>query len=215
MKPLQLIKTVLYFLAGVAVLVFHEQIMDYIGIAVGIVILFYGLGRIIISIAEKKAFGEDGIFTSLTHILIAVIMFIVNDDTVKVCLVWAVWSIRREGRELADSVQRMVQKKPGIINALESVVIMVLSFTLILNPSRHNAHVHVIILGVELILEVVFPLVNDILDRRLAKKSQTALPETFAAQEAAANMQESVAATYVSEPLSETFAAQEQAENKQ
>ena len=177
MKPLQLIKTVLYVLAGIAVFIFNEQIMEALGIVVGVVVLLFGIDYVIIGVTHKKYFGETGLFfPALTYILLAVILFIVTEDIKSVCLVWAVWAILREGKELSESMHRLSESRrgafnmPALINALESVVIIIFSFTMILEPGEHHAHVHVFLLGGELILEVLFPIVNAWFDERFGQK---------------------------------------------
>ncbi|MBO4572857.1 MAG: hypothetical protein J5762_03745 [Clostridia bacterium] len=175
MRYLQVIKTVLYMLAGVAVLTFNREIMDYVGTVVGAVIFAYGVDRIIISIIKKEVLSEEGLFSALTHVLLAVVMFVVTDDIVKMCIVWAVWSILREGKELSESVHRLSRGNLGLVNAIESVVIIVFSFMMITEPTEHHAHVHVIILGIELMLEVLFPIVNEVFDKSMEKRRAKAL----------------------------------------
>ena len=59
-------------------------------------------------------------------VLLAATLFIVSDDIIKICLIWAVWSIIREGREIAESAHHIREKRPGLINLIESIVIIVL-----------------------------------------------------------------------------------------
>ena len=176
MKNLKIIKTVLYMLGGVAVLILNNLIMErqFVGYLVGMVIAFYALDIVIVSVAEKRALGEDGVFMALTHALLSVVLFLVADDIVKICLVWAVWSILREGKELSECIHRISHKKMGILNAVESIVIIVFSFTMILEPGEHHAHVHVIILGIELMLEVIFPIMNGFFDSYAERKKLAA-----------------------------------------
>ena len=171
MKQWQIVKTVLYSLAGVAVLIFHERILDFVGAIVGSVILTYGLDVLIVSIIKKTYIGGDYfLFGGLVHLLIAVIIFMVSGDLVKICLVWAVWSIIREGKELSESIHRLTLKKPAIVNVIESVTVVYLSFSMILEPTLRHAHIHVVLLGIELILEVAFPFVNGLIDKFFYEK---------------------------------------------
>ena len=184
MKTDQLIKTVLYLLAGIAVLVLNNVIMEahYVGVIVGLVMFFYAVDIILICIAEKKMLHKDGFFMALMHVLLAVGMFIVVKDLEKVCIIWAVWSILREGGEISECVHRLYHKRPALISLAESVVIIVFSFMMMTDPTEHHAHFHVILLGIELILEVTFPILNgildDIIDKRAAAKAASASGET-------------------------------------
>ena len=171
MKQWQIVKTILYSLAGIAVLVFHEQITDFVGFVVGAIIIAYSVDALIVSVIKKNYIGENlFLFGGLIHLFIGVIIFIVSDDIVKICLVWSVWTIILEGKELSESISRLLLKKPSILNTIESIVIIFMAFLLILEPTLHNAHVHVVILGIELILEVLFPIANDIVDGLIEKK---------------------------------------------
>ena len=60
-------------------------------------------------------------------------------------------------KEITEDLHRIAHKGPGFISIVESIVIIVLSVSMIMNPTEHHAHVHVILLGIELILEVAFP----------------------------------------------------------
>ena len=50
----------------------------------------------------------------------------------------------------------------AIINVIESIVLIVFSILLIFSPTEHHAHVHIILLGIELMLEVIFPVLDEI-----------------------------------------------------
>lgn len=174
MKPWLAVKTAIYALAGILVLIFNNQLMGYVGYLVGSTVMLFGVNIVIISLLEKKYFGNESIFFgAIMHFIIGAILFIVAGDIVKICVVWAVWSILREEKELTQAVSRLMQKKPGLINAAESVLIMVFSLIMVVNPSERHAHFHVYLLGIELILEVMFPFANFFIDKHIAKKAPT------------------------------------------
>ena len=51
---------------------------------------------------------------------------------------------------------------------------------MVLEPTEHHAHVHIILLGVELILEVMFPIFNNAIDGFLDKRKKEAkLPDNM------------------------------------
>lgn len=180
MKIWFILKAILYTVAGALILAFNTAVADNVGLIVGIVILAYGVDLVVISLIKKSYIGGDAIFFgALIHIFIGVILFIVRDDIVKVCLVWAVWSILRESKELSEAIHRLSHRRPAFLNAAESLLIIALSFTMVLEPTVHHAHVHVVILGVELILEIVFPIANKFIDGLIErKKADKAAPPT-------------------------------------
>lgn len=95
-------------------------------------------------------------------------------------IIWGVWSIIREGHEITECMIRLSKKKPAFINLIEFVTVVYLSVTMIMEPVEHHAHVHIFLLGIELMLEVIFPFANMYIDRwlmvRKAKKQGVTIP---------------------------------------
>ena len=181
MNYYRIIKTILYVVSGIVILILNEIIMNVVGYVVGSVILVYGLDLIVKSIETHNYFGEDSTLThAIIHMFIGIILFIVAGYIAKICIVWAVWSILREGRELTECFHRVAHRRPAFINITESIIIIVLSFMMVLEPTEHHAHVHIILLGVELILEVMFPIFNNAIDGFLDKRKKEAkLPDNM------------------------------------
>lgn len=88
-------------------------------------------------------------------------------------IIWGTWSILREGDEITECVVRMTHKRPAFISFIESVVVIILSIEMIVDPVEHHAHIHIILLGIELILEVIFPIFYGFLDKQIEKKLST------------------------------------------
>ena len=95
-------------------------------------------------------------------------------------IIWGVWSIICEGHEITECMIRLSKKKPAFINLIESVTVVYLSVTMIMEHVEHHAHVHIFLLGIELMLEVIFPFANMYIDRwlmvRKAKKQDVTIP---------------------------------------
>ncbi len=168
----KIIKAVLFVLAGIAILVLHSRIMPYAGYVVGGVVIVYALEDFILSIISKKIVNaESPFFEDVVQVLIGILLIISSKEIEKVCVIWGIWSIIRESKELTEAIVKVAKKRPGTINAIESVVVIVMSVLMIISPSEHHAHVHIILLGIELILEIVFEFTDVIYDKYLAKKS--------------------------------------------
>ena len=58
---------------------------------------------------------------------------------------------------MAEDLERFKEHIPAYLNVIESIVVLVLSFMLIANPHPEHAKLHLILLGFELILGVLFP----------------------------------------------------------
>lgn len=181
MKLWRMIKFWLYIVAGILVLIFNKFCLENAQYVVGGVMIAYAIENLIVwgvvkgVVAEKTKFFEAIILL----VLVALLMFLVKDPAT--CLIiWGVWSIIREGHEITECMIRLSKKRPAFINLAESITVVVLSVTMIMEPVEHHAHVHIFLLGIELILEVIFPFVNMYIDRYLlvrdAKKKGLPIP---------------------------------------
>ena len=105
------------------------------------------------------------------NVLIAVIMiFLLEGHPYElriVCVLWSIWSIMREGVEIYEKAIECFKKHPitSVANLAESVVVIVFSIMLICakdgHELEHHAHAHVILLGIELIIEVIWIYVGE------------------------------------------------------
>lgn len=170
MKLWRMIKFWLYIVAGILVLIFNKFCLENAQYVVGGVMIAYAIEDLIVwgvvkgVVAEKTKFFEAIILLVLAFILI----FLVNDEYNKCLIIWGVWSIIREGNEITECMIRLSKKRPALLNLAESIIVIVLSVTMIMEPGEHHAHVHIYLLGIELILEVIFPFANMYIDRYLA-----------------------------------------------
>jgi len=168
-KIWKIIKSVSYLTAGILIACFSEEMMDYAVALVGTVMTIYAVETIIISIFKKTVLHEDNeLFEGLILCLLAIVLLFTDKNNLeKVCVIWAIWSILRETEEIKECLHINVYKKPhaytkavNYVHIAESSVVIVLSLLMLLSPSEKTAHTHIILLGLELILEVAFPLVN-------------------------------------------------------
>ena len=159
MKKGLLAKTIIFATLGILILIFNHPAMEFLNFVVGGAILLYAIYAIGNSIFNKDMIHNDhGLIEGLILLIFAtLIMFVVDGDLVKICLIWATWSILREAKEITEDLHRICHKGPGFLSIIESLVVIFMSITMIMNPTEHHAHVHVILLGIELILEVTFP----------------------------------------------------------
>lgn len=159
MKKGLLAKTIIFAILGILILVFNELAVGHLNFSVGGAILLYAIYAIGNSIFNKDLLVNDhGLIEGLILLIFAVlIMFLLDNEVVPICIVWGTWSILREAKEITEDLHRIAHKGPGFISIIESLVVIALSITMIMNPTKHHAHVHIILLGIELILEVTFP----------------------------------------------------------
>lgn len=168
------IKLIVYLIAGCLIMAFSEQVMEYVVILVGAVMTVYAIETIIVSIYEKAVLHEENeLFEGLILILLAIVLlFTDNNNLEKVCVIWAIWSILRETEEIKECLHDNFHKNPPkftkvfhYIHCVESAIVIILSLVMLLSPTEKTAHTHIILLGLELILEVAFPLMNTIAEK--------------------------------------------------
>lgn len=185
-KAWKIIKLITYLIAGCLIMAFSEQIMEYVVILVGAVMTVYATETIIVSIFKKAVLHEENeLFEGLILILLAIVLLFTDKNNLeKVCVIWAIWSILRETEEIKECLHIIFHKNPPIftktfhyIHCAESAIVIVLSLAMLLSPTEKTAHTHVILLGLELILEVAFPVLNAISEKiymHSEKKKQSA-----------------------------------------
>jgi len=182
-KLYKIVKFSLFVVMGVLILVFNKTIMDHVNvlnILVGSIIALYGFEGVLLPIFTKKIKSEKiEILNGAVNILIAVIMIFLlegNSDELRIiCVLWSLWSIMREGVEVFDKGFIGIKNHPitSAINIAESLVVIIFSIQLIcakdLYELEHHAHAHVILLGIELIIEVAWIYIGEIESRFLRK----------------------------------------------
>ena len=175
-KIYKLTKLILFILMGVAILILNKQIMSNEGAIinglVGAIIAIYGLEGILLPVFTHKVKAEKiEMLNGGINVLIAIIMiFFLEGHPYElriVCVLWSLWSIMREGVEIFDKGFVGIRNHPitSAINIAESVVVIVFSIMLITahdaHELEHHAHAHVILLGIELIIEVIWVYVGE------------------------------------------------------
>ena len=205
-KVYKLIKLILFVAAGIAILVCNKLIMHEEGAIinglVGAIIAIYGIEGVLLPIFTHKIKAESvEMLNGAINVLIAVIMiFLLEGHPYElriVCVLWSVWSIMREGVEIYEKAIEGFKKHPitSVANLAESVVVIVFSIMLICakdgHELEHHAHAHVILLGIELIIEVIWVYVGEFearclrrIRRRRNKEEKEQLEQQEQAEEA-------------------------------
>lgn len=175
-KVYKLSKLIIFVVLGLLILIFNNSIMKNDGAIingiVGCVIAIYGIEGIVLPIATKKVKQEKvEMLNGAINLLIAIIMIFLLEnhpnELFAVCILWSVWSIMREGVEVFDKGFVGIKNHPltSVINIAESIVVIVFSIELICAKNTHelmhHAHTHVILLGIELIIEVIWVYVGE------------------------------------------------------
>ena len=163
--------------AGILLFVFsHKLVYDQEGILlngiVGVVIAFYGIEGILYPILTKQVKKERIMLMSgIINLFVAGIMIFLlenhPDELHVTCILWSLWSIMRESEEIFEKCFDHWKKHPitSLINLVESIVVIVFSILLIIARDQEelleHTFAHVVLLGVELIIEVLWEYVGE------------------------------------------------------
>lgn len=179
-RAIKAFKLVLFIVWGILVFIFKDKIAEHsdiqLAILVACLMFAYSIFDIVDMIEKKKTLkAHTKLFDCIIQIAFGII--ILADPNIRevystVCIIWAVWSICREGQELAEDLERFKEHIPAYLNVIESITVLVLSFMLIANPHPEHAKLHLILLGFELILGVLFPHADYFFIRRHEKKEE-------------------------------------------
>ena len=176
-KKYQIFKTFYFIILGVLVFIFHDFLTNHAYILVSMIMLLYGVEDIVERIIRKvNKQNISRLSSNILIIILGVICLFLNRDTdfVPLCIIWATWAILREEWELEDVINFFHNKLIMVLNILESITVIVISIFFIFSPTIEHIRIHVIILGIELILEVLFPLI----DLLISKKKEELNEET-------------------------------------
>ena len=173
-RTLKTIKLVIFIVWGILLFIFNKQIANhgeiYLAILVASLMFAYSLFDFIDMLEKKKTLAaHTKLFDCIIQVIFGTLILTVpeiRDTYSTICIIWAVWSICREGEELAEDMERFKEHIPAYLNVIESIIVLVLSFMLIASPHEEHAVSHVILLGFELILGVLFPHVDYFFIRR-------------------------------------------------
>lgn len=144
----------LLMLAGVACLLFTTQIHTALPYILGILMVVWGLGRIVRGIVTGEFRKEETKLTAngIVYLLLgAVILWHhANADEV-IGSIWGLLGLIKGSEVLNAAICAYAMKKPFIRGMLQAAIELVLGLLLLVDPNSSVRH-HVFILGLELVL---------------------------------------------------------------
>lgn len=162
MKIFRISKLVCFLIGAVLVFLFRVFLVENIRWFIGGLIVLYGvLGILSLALEKKKPIYEEHEFLfSAIEILIGLTLIVFIKEYSTICVVWAVWSILRESLEIREIVAGELHPVLAVISGIESIAVIVLSITLMMEPGEHHAMIHTYFLCLELILNASIPILN-------------------------------------------------------
>ena len=187
MKVYGVIRTAIYWALTVLVLVFVSSIaeIEVLRYFIGGLIMFYGLEEIVLAVFKnKKHYSSHSLYWNIIEVVIGLtlVVFVETGDIevtyAVVCVSWAIWSILRETREIVEVAEELKHNKlvackvVACVSLAESLTVIALSLTMLIEPGEHHAKIHLYLLAVELFTKVLFPIINYVAERAHEKKSK-------------------------------------------
>lgn len=167
------IKLSVYLALAVCVFVFREFLVEHLKFFIGGLMALYGVEALLFEIVfkDKHFWHSDKIYLGFIEIVFGVVLLVSPiEEFAYVCLIWATWSIVRESFEIKELVTEIKSWTLTIISGIESITVIVLSVSLILEPGEHHAMIHMYLLLFELLLTPLVPLLDEIILEKKHKK---------------------------------------------
>ncbi len=146
------------------IFLFREPLIEYIKFFIGGLMIVYGLEEIVRAIYfhGKEFWKQERVFLGYLEILLGGVLVFSPLTIETVCIIWASWSILKHSFEIRELVVEIASWTLTIISGIESIVIIVFSVMLILEPGEHHALMHLYLLLVELFLTPFVPLMDEL-----------------------------------------------------
>ena len=175
-----LVKTIVFTILAILVLVLREKFVEHLPICIGALMVLYGIEGVLVDLLfhRKHFFNEGKTYLGFIELLFGIVLLCANFKFEYVCIIWATWTIVRESYEIREVIVEIKTIIPKLLSGIESAVVIVLSVTLLLEPGEHHAMIHTYLLAVELILSPLCVLMDElILEHKEKRKEQNKTPQ--------------------------------------
>lgn len=163
-----LIKLGVYLALAVLVFIFRETLVENLKYFIGGLMILYAVEEILFIVLHHihHIFHEDKVYLGFIELVLGVVLMFVNISVEGVCIMWATWSILRESYEIKEIACELKNIAPKILSGVESVVIIVFSILLLIEPGEHHAMIHLYLLLAELVIAPLTPLLDELIEKK-------------------------------------------------
>ena len=164
MRIYNYIKLFIFIAFSILLFVFRKELIAHINYFVGSLVLVFGLeSLIVLSIAQKRRSIRSIKFSfSIFEMVLGLTIITAVTDFSHVCVMWAVWSLLRQSIDIHEVLRGEVIGVVAIIYVIQSIVSIVFSIILIINPTEHHAITHIYLLIAELLVIALPPVVDEL-----------------------------------------------------
>ena len=172
MKIYNFIKLIIFIAFSVLLVVFRNELVQDLHYFIGALVFTYGLeSNVVLAVVAKKNCIRSIKFSfSLFEMVVGLTIFFAVRNFTHVCVMWAVWSMLRQSLDIHEVLKGEVKGVVAVIFIIQSVVSVVFSIMLILNPTHHHAVTHIYLLIAELLVISLPPVIDELLIKKIKKR---------------------------------------------
>lgn len=167
-----LIKLIVYTVLAILVFIFRSFHIANLRYFIGTLMLIYAIEEVLFDMLffRKSILHKHKIYLAMAETTFAIVLIVAPITIEITCIIWATWSILREFQEIKEVIVDLRNITTRILSGLESIVAIVFSVMLILEPGEHHALIHIYLLLVELVLNPIVPLLDELISKQKEKK---------------------------------------------
>ena len=157
-RALTIVKTILYLIGGILILVLQESIEEYVYLIVGIDLIATSVLELFKEIVNRKyKEGNTHIGSAVFSIIAGIlILTIFSDNVYQVSVMWAVATVVNSTMDINEGLHELHERKAfSLINLGFAVAEIAFSILLLIEPEENAEHfvTHMYLLGIGFILE--------------------------------------------------------------
>lgn len=107
-----LYKPIIFIALGILLLIFNSLSYTYLHVTIGIALVLYGLfDALTVAFSGEFKEGLGAFCYGIIEVLLGIILFTNFGESIeKVAIIWAIWSILREAREIGEVLNEYKSK---------------------------------------------------------------------------------------------------------
>ena len=163
-----IIKLGVYVVLAVLIFIFREHLVENLKFFIGGLMILYAVEEILFILLHHvhHILHEDKVYLGFIELVLGIVLMCVDISVEGVCIMWATWSILRESYEIKEIACELKNLPPKILSGVESIVVIVFSILLLIEPGEHHAMIHLYLLLVELVVSPLTPLLDELLTKK-------------------------------------------------
>ena len=168
------VKFVIYAILAILIFIFREKQVEHLKLFIGSLMLLYGVDGIVFEILShgKRFIHQNKAYLGLIELIFGIVLIASPLQFDYVCIIWATWSIVRESYEIKEIIADLKTMLPRILSGVESIVVIIFSIMLLLEPGEHHTLIHMCLLTAELVLNPLVVLLDEILIARKERQKE-------------------------------------------